>query len=50
MTGTKNKFLKRGITNLGKCGRRYEIGVDILAGNIVWVNGPFAAGKYPDVE
>ena len=34
----------------GKCGLRYEIGVDILAGNIVWVNGPFAAGKYPDVE
>ena len=34
----------------GKCGLRYEIGVDILVGNIVWVNGPFAAGKYPDVE
>ena len=48
--GTKNKFPKRGITNLGKCGHRYEIGLDILAGNIVWVNGPFAAGKYPDVE
>ena len=27
-----------------------EIGVDILAGNIVWVNGPYAAGKYPDIE
>jgi hypothetical protein len=24
--------------------------VDILAGNIVWVNGPFAAGKYTDIE
>ena len=34
----------------GKCGLRYEIGLDILAGNIVWVNGPFAAGKYPDIE
>ena len=29
---------------------RYEIGVDILAGNIVWIEGPHAAGKYPDVE
>ncbi len=34
----------------GKCGLRCEIGVDILAGNIVWVNGPFAAGKYTDIE
>jgi hypothetical protein len=34
----------------GKCGLRYEIGVDILAGNIVWIEGPYAAGKYPDVE
>lgn len=34
----------------GKCGLRYEIGVDILAGNIVWVNGPFAAGKYSNDE
>jgi hypothetical protein len=34
----------------GKCGLRYEIGVDILAENIVWVNGPYAAGKYTDIE
>ena len=34
----------------GKCGLRYEIGVDILARNIVWINGPYAAGKYPDIE
>jgi hypothetical protein len=26
----------------GKCGLRYKIGVDILAENIVWVNGPYA--------
>ena len=24
--------------------------MDILAGNIVWVNGPYAAGKYPDIK
>ena len=34
----------------GKCGLRYKIGVDILAGNIVWVNGPYAAGKYTDIK
>ncbi len=34
----------------GKCGLRYEIGVDILAGNIVWINKPYAAGKYPDIK
>jgi hypothetical protein len=33
----------------GKCGVWYEIGVDILAGNIVWINRPYAAGKYPDI-
>ncbi len=24
--------------------------MDILAGNIVWVNGPYTAGKYPDIK
>ena len=24
--------------------------MDILSGNIVWFNGPYAAGKYPDIE
>lgn len=33
----------------GKCALRYEIGVDILAGNVVWVEGPYAAGKYTDL-
>jgi hypothetical protein len=34
----------------GKCGLWYEIGVVILAGNIVWVNGLYAAGKYTDMK
>jgi hypothetical protein len=34
----------------GKYGLWYEIGVDILAGNIVWANGPYAAGKYTDIK
>jgi hypothetical protein len=31
----------------GKCGLQYKIGVDILARNIAWINGPYAAGEYP---
>lgn len=31
-------------------GLRYEIGVCIQTGNIVWIAGPFPAGDYPDVE
>jgi hypothetical protein len=34
----------------GKCRLRYKIGVDILPGNIVWVNGPYAAGEYTDIN
>lgn len=33
----------------GKCGLRYELGVDIKEGNLVWINGPFPCGKYPDI-
>jgi hypothetical protein len=29
-------------------GLRYEIGISILTGWIVWVNGPFLPGLYPD--
>ena len=29
-------------------GLRYEIGLSILGGDIVWTNGPFACGKYTD--
>ena len=31
-------------------GLRYEIGVCIKTGWIVWVNGPFPAGAWPDQE
>ena len=33
----------------GKSAARYELGVDILAGNLVWIQGPYPAGKYPDI-
>lgn len=31
-------------------GLRYEIGVSLLGGNIMWANGPFPCGSYPDVK
>jgi len=30
-------------------GLRYEVGVSILDGNIVWLNGPFPCGDWPDI-
>ena len=33
----------------GKSALRYELGVDILAGNLVWIEGPYPAGKYTDI-
>ena len=29
---------------------RYEIGVSIQSGDIVWVSGPWRAGRYPDIS
>jgi len=34
----------------GKSARRYELGVDILAGNLVWIQGPYPAGKYTEIK
>ncbi len=31
-------------------GLRYEVGVCIVTGHVVWVNGPFPCGKYSDVK
>ena len=31
-------------------GLRYEIAVSIMRGEIVWVNGPFPCGQYPDIK
>ena len=33
----------------GKSALCYELRVDILAGNLIWVSGPYPAGKYTDV-
>jgi len=34
----------------GKSALRYELGVDILAGNLVWIQGPYPAGKYTGIK
>ena len=34
----------------GKSALRYELGVDILAGNLVWIQGPYPAGNYTDIK
>jgi len=33
----------------GKCALRYELGIDIAEGNLVWVEGPYPAGEYSDI-
>ncbi len=34
----------------GKSALRYELGVDILVGNLVWIQGQYSAGKYTDIK
>ena len=34
----------------GKSALRYKLGIDILAGNLVWIQGPYPAGKYTDIK
>jgi DDE superfamily endonuclease len=31
-------------------GLRYEVAVCIQTGDIVWINGPFACGRWPDIK
>jgi hypothetical protein len=34
----------------GKSTLRYELGVDILVGNLVWIQGPYPASKYTNIK
>ncbi len=34
----------------GKSALRYKLGIAILAGNLVWVGGPYPAGKWNDLK
>ncbi len=40
---SSHKFNKK----LGLC---YEVGIGIINGNIVWINGPFPCGEWPDIS
>ena len=31
-------------------GLRYEVGLSILGGEIVWIGGPYACGLWPDLK
>jgi hypothetical protein len=31
-------------------GLRYEVGLSILGGDIVWINGPYQCGAWPDIK
>mgnify|MGYP006206982325 FL=1 len=33
----------------GKSALRYELGVSILGGDLVWIQGPYPAGKFTDI-
>ena len=33
----------------GKSALRYELGLDIFRGNLIWIEGPYTTGKYPDI-
>jgi len=35
---------------VGKSALRYEIGVSILGGDLVWIQGPYPAGSFNDVK
>ncbi len=34
----------------GKSALRYELGIDIRGGDLVWIQGPYSAGKWPDIK
>jgi hypothetical protein len=42
-TFSSHKFTK-------KSGLQYEIGICIKTGSLVWINGPFACGKWNDIQ
>ena len=33
-----------------KSGLRYEVGIALMTGKIVWINGPFPCGAWPDIS
>jgi hypothetical protein len=35
---------------VGKSALRYELGMSILGGDLVWIQGPYPIGKYTDIK
>ncbi len=60
INGTDFRILQKGIAKkgktfgshkyAGKSALRYKLGVDILAGNLVWIQGLYPAGKFTDFK
>ena len=58
--GTDFQILQKGITKkvnafashkyAGKSTLRYELGANSLAGNLVWMQGPYPAGKFINIK
>jgi hypothetical protein len=58
--GTDFRIQQKGVTKkgnafgshkyAGKSAHRYELGIDILKDNLVWVEGPYPAGAWPDIK
>jgi hypothetical protein len=53
--GSLNRGLQRverlaSLKYAGKLALRYKLIVDILAGNLVWIQGPYPVGKYNNIK
>ena len=49
--GTNYRIQQKGVAKKGNLfgSHKYGLGINILAGNLVWVSGPYPTGKYTDV-
>ena len=50
VTTKGNAFVSHSHRYAGKSALRYELGVDILSGKLVWIKGPYPTGKYTDIK
>ena len=57
--GTDFQILQKGIVKKGNAyashkytgkSALYKLGVDILTGNLVWIQGPYPAGNFTDIK
>jgi hypothetical protein len=60
VNGTNFRIQQKGVVNkgnawgshkyAGKSALRNELGIDIPKGNLVWVEGPYPTGTWPDIK